>query len=604
MKASEIRLVEFLEGSKQFTVPIYQRSYNWTNTQCEQFLNDILRVAKDEKIPGHFIGSIVYIKEGLFQVAEVPQLEVIDGQQRLTTILLLLAALSRVDNVDKTGIKTSKIKNSFLFNNDESGDKRYKLVLTSSDNTIFQNVLEDCPLPENVRSNVEDNFKFFQDKLAKYADKLSLLWPGIKKLTIVDIALDSSQDNPQRIFESLNSTGLDLSQTDLIRNYVLMGRGKKRQDQIYKKYWLPMEKSFEGLTENKIFDKFVRDYLTIKTGRIPILGNIYNEFKEYARNKDIEELMSDIRSHSEIFVQLCKNKTSDPKLNRIICDMNVLGVNVAYPFLMESLIEKIDECDRIEIFSMVESYVFRRAICDIPSNSLNKTFANLTREIQNTEPYKLGEINKESYLKGAKVVFNLKKSYRIFPSDNEFKDRLVHKNVYTSKIHHYLLYKLENFERKERVNEDDYTIEHIMPQSLTPEWKEELGPEWKQIHEEYLHTIGNLTLTAYNTPLGNRPFLKKRDLEKGGFATSPIKLNESLAQLEHWNKKEIQKRADLIAEKAMKIWKFPTISEETLEKYAPFSDKYQEHMTKVLADRIDIQKIITGQREFPHQRAS
>ena len=380
VKASEIRLVEFLEGSKQFTVPIYQRSYNWTSTQCEQFLNDILRVAKDEKIPGHFIGSIVYIKEGLFQVAEVPQLEVIDGQQRLTTISLLFAALSRVDSADKTGIKTSKIKNSFLFNNDESGDKRYKLILTSSDNTIFQNILEDCPLPENIRSNVEDNFKFFQDKLAKYSDKLSLLWPGIKKLTIVDIALDSSQDNPQRIFESLNSTGLDLSQTDLIRNYVLMGRGKERQDQIYKKYWLPMEKSFEGLAENKIFDKFVRDYLTIKTGRIPTLGNIYNEFKEYARNRDIEELMFDIRFYSEIFVQLCKNKTRYPDLNRIIRDMNVLGVNVAYPFLVESLIKKIDECDLIEIFSMVESYVFRRAICDIPSNSLNKTFANLTRE--------------------------------------------------------------------------------------------------------------------------------------------------------------------------------------------------------------------------------
>ncbi len=573
MKATETPLVKFLQGTRQFIIPIYQRTYSWTEKQCEQLWDDIVQVAKNKEIPAHFIGSIVYIEKGLYQVSDVPQLLVIDGQQRLTTLSLLLAAFGKALEEKEEGdeITTKKINNYFLFNNEESGEKRYKLILTQSDKDTLINLLEGRDSPEKYSKNIINNFKYFQNQITKSGIDLGLLYQGICKLIIVDISLDSNHDNPQLIFESLNSTGLELSQADLIRNYVLMGLERK-QEEIYKNFWHPIEEGFGHSEGTEYFDRFMRDYLTIKSGQIPNIRDVYSSFKEYfaSANQSVEELISDIHYFSKFFTKLIFEKEEDPQLNKIIHDINTLKVDVAYPFLLEVYVDfnkrKINRDEALEIFSIVESYVFRRAICEIPTNSLNKTFANLASEIK-----------KEKYLESIKAAFSLKDSYRRFPTDKEFKNQFVVKNVYNTRIRKHLLDKLENYERKERVNVEDYTLEHIMPQNknLSQEWKNDLGPNWNEIQEKYLHTAGNLTLTGYNSELSDKPFLEKRNME-GGFADSPIRLNAKLAKLDIWNESEIVNRANTLSDKAILIWKYPQLSEDILAKYTEMEDEDDE----------------------------
>ena len=575
MKATETPLVKFLQGTRQFIIPIYQRTYSWTEKQCEQLWHDIIQVAQNKEIPAHFIGSIVYIEKGLYQVSDVPQLLVIDGQQRLTTLSLLLAAFGKAleDQDDNSEITTKKIKNYFLFNSEESGEKRYKLILTQSDKDTLINLLEGRNTTEKYSKNIINNFKYFQNQIAKNEIDLDLLYQGICKLIIVDISLDSNHDKPQLIFESLNSTGLELSQADLIRNYVLMGLEREKQEEIYKNHWYPIEESFGHSEGSEYFDRFMRDYLTIKSGQIPNMRDVYSSFKEYftSSNQPVDELISDIHYFSKFFTKLIFEKEQDSQLNQIIHDINTLKVDVAYPFLLEVLVDhdkgQITHEDTVEIFSMVESYVFRRAICDIPTNSLNKTFANLASEIE-----------KEKYLESIKAAFSLKDNYRRFPTDKEFKNQFVTKNVYnTTRIRKHLLDKLENHERKERVNVEDYTLEHIMPQNknLSQEWKNDLGVNWNEIHEKYLHTVGNLTLTGYNSELSDKSFLEKRNME-GGFADSPIRLNADLAKLDTWNENEIINRANILSDKSIQIWKYPQLTEEILAKYSELDDEDDE----------------------------
>lgn len=576
MKATETQLVKFLQGVKQFVIPIYQRTYSWTNSECEQLWKDILRVAQNEKIPSHFIGSVVYIEKGLFQASSVPQLLVIDGQQRLATVSLLLAAFARVlgERGDRKDITKGKISNYFLFNREESDEKRHKLILTQRDRNTLEDILEERKT-QKPSHNLASNFKFFYDKITENVVDLDQLYRGIEKLVIVDVSLDSNHDNPQLIFESLNSTGKELSQTDLIRNYILMDLEKEAQERIYKKYWFPMEERFSRSTEPGYFDRFMRDYLTIKTRNIPNIKNVYSSFKQYADERKVDDLVSDIHRYSEFFIKLAFAEEEDTKLNQVIRDINSLKVDVMYPFLLEMLVNcsdgKLSKDELTEIFRMAESYVFRRTICDIPTNTLNKTFANLESHMDN-----------KSYLESAKAVFNLFEKYRRFPNDAEFRDRLLVKNVYHMKTRKYLFDKLEEFgNRKEKVDTKNCTIEHVMPQNkdLSREWKDDLGQEWRKVHEKYLHTVGNLTLTGYNSELGDRPFLEKRDMN-GGFAKSPLWLNSDLKNLDRWNKDTIEKRTNMLAEHAAKIWKFPDMQEGVLAKYRELEDDIDEDLNE------------------------
>lgn len=563
MKAQENPFLTFLNGKKQFIIPIYQRTYSWTREQCEQLWNDIVRTATDNEATTHFVGSIVYIQHGLFMAGGVMPLLVIDGQQRLTTLSLLLIALAKAARDATTSLDMSheEIYDSYLINKHSKDEQRYKLLLTQSDKETLIALTDD---PDHAKSTLPanrllENYLYFENRLRQGLVDPFTLYVGIGRLMIVEISLNKDHDNPQLIFESLNSTGMDLSQADLIRNYVLMGLDNEEQTKLYKTYWYPMEQGFRHTDDTSQFDRFMRDYLTIKQGSIPNIDEVYANFKTYHRAKmatPIFEIVADIDHYARYFVKMAFLQEEDREIRRVLYDINTLKVDVAYPFLLEVYDDYANKLlsreDFIAILKLVESYVFRRVICGVPTNSMNKTFATLTKEI-----------DKEQYLASVQVAFLQKDSHRRFPRDEEFCAEFMVKDVYNFRSRNYLLRKLENHGSKEWANIEDYTIEHIMPQNehLSPEWQEELGPNWKEVHARYLHTIGNLTLTGYNSELSDRPFPEKRDM-KGGFAKSPIRLNESLAGTEHWNEEEIKKRAWALADLAVKVWPMPQLSSE------------------------------------------
>lgn len=582
MKASETNFLKFLQGTKQFIIPIYQRKYSWTLQQCRQLWNDIVRVAEDEETKGHFVGSIVYIEKGLYQISAVPQLLVIDGQQRITTLTLFLLALGNAieESGQKHEITKKKIMNYYLVNSEEEGELYYKLLLTHTDKDTLVSLLTDKAMPEEYAQRVYENYHFFVEMIKKSRIDLNKLYQGILKLIIVDISLDRDHDNPQLIFESLNSTGLDLSQADLIRNYVLMSLDPKEQTALYYDYWYPMEKSIGNLNDTTLFDRFMRDYLTIKTGKIPNKNNVYSAFKEYVTHQQrgtIQEIVKDIYRYFQYFVKLVFQTEEDKEINQVLQDINTLKVDVSYPFLLEVYDDYhhqlLSKSEFISVLKLVESYVFRRAICGIPTNSLNKTFATMGKEI-----------NKERYLESVLAIFLLKDTYKRFPNNEEFMSALVVKDVYHFRNRNYLLRKLENYHRKEIVDIESYTIEHIMPQNknLSPEWRQELGVNWEEIHKTYLHTLGNLTLTKYNSELSDRPFREKREIE-GGFADSPLRLNKRLRRLEVWNEQEIKERAKELAELALSVWEYPQLPEDVLAKYSN-QKKPSEIVTYTIAD--------------------
>ena len=578
MKAKETNLLKFLNAPKQFIIPVYQRTYSWKRQQCIQLWNDILRIGADDENGGHFIGSVVYIEKGIYNVTAVPELLVIDGQQRLTTLTLLVSALAKVieEQEMEIGISSRKLRNYYLFNSDEEGALQYKLQLTQGDNPTLKKILKDLDPGESPSPRLLENFKLFYDRIASGKHDLNTIYKGLQKLIIVDIALDRTHDNPQLIFESLNSTGLDLSQADLIRNYVLMGEEAKVQTQLYEDHWRPMEVRF-GYDHASLFDSFMRDYLTFKTGEIPKLNEVYDDFKKYVRQKgeelSIEDLLKEVNRYSGYYVNFALLKEPDASLLEVFQDIKTLKVDVSYPFILEAYIDYkegvLEKDDFIQILRLVESYVFRRAICGIPTNSLNKTFQTFSKNI-----------NKTDYLDSVKAEFINKTTYRRFPANSELVEELKIRDVYNFRSRGYLLDKLENYGRKERVKIDEYTIEHIMPQNknLNEDWKDALGENWELIQEKYLHTIGNLTLTGYNPELSDRSFRQKRDME-GGFKDSPIRLNRSLAEKSDWNDQAILERSEEIASKISTIWNYPDLSEEKLALYQQDEEKEEQEYT-------------------------
>lgn len=585
MEAKETNFLKFLNRPMQLSIPIYQRTYSWKIKECEQLWKDIIKAGSDKYISGHFVGSIVYVEKGLYQVSALPRLLVIDGQQRLTSLSLLLSALCNhiKDNNIQSELNPDKIVSYYLLNDKEDGEEKYKLILTQTDKIALFKILDKLDLTDEDSIRIKENYDYFLSKIQETPD-LNTLYKGISKLIIIDVSLDREKDNPQLIFESLNSTGLELTQADLVRNFILMGLEKDEQEKLYKNYWHPMEKSF-GHTENsELFDKFMRDYLTVKLNRIPNIKDIYTEFKKYSANFDTQELVKDIFEYSKYFVNIALDKEPDNEIKEIFVDINDLKVDVSYPFILsvykDYVNKKISKEDLIKILKLIESYVFRRAICGVPTNSLNKTFSTLYKQI-----------TQENYLESITALIILQDGYRRLPDNDEFKKELIIKDVYNFRNRNYLLRKIENFERKEKVDVETYTIEHIMPQNpnLSEGWKQELGENWKEIQKKYLHTIGNLTLTGYNSEYQDKLFKEKRDLKDKngtsiGFRNSPIRLNRYLENIDNWNEQKIIERADDIANIAIKIWIYPKIAQEVINKYKPEEEIEQEKPVYSLYD--------------------
>ncbi|MCQ2809495.1 DUF262 and DUF1524 domain-containing protein [Helicobacter pylori] len=571
MKADAMKLLDFIGKSqeKQFVIPIYQRVYSWEKKQCKQLWDDIIKTGGNDQIEGHFIGSIVFVHDGIY-TTNYNELLIIDGQQRLTTITLLFIALrDHLNDEDEFLEKFSrqKIQNRYLINSDEKGDKKFKLILSEPDrDTLLSLIDENKRKPSEPSSKIMENFKLFEEWIRKNTDKLETIFKGLDKLMVVEISLERGKDNPQLIFESMNSTGKDLTQTDLIRNYILMGLEPEKQKIFYKKYWRAMEEDFKQ--NETLFNRFVRHYLTIKTREIPNINKVYEAFKDYRQKKgiEIENLLKDLQKYCGYFCRIVFKKEDDKVLNKALSFLVDLKRDVIYPLLLELYSDYSDgvlsKQDFIPIIYLTESYICRRVMCGLGANGLNKIFPSFTKKI-----------NKDQYLESIKAHFlSLETTKGKFPKDSEFKNLFITIDFYHLKEKKYFLERLEKFDTEEPVNTQECTIEHIMPQTLTEEWKRDLGENFQAIHEKYLNTIGNLTLTGYNEKYSNNSFQEKRDMEKG-FKQSSLKLNQSLKDLESFGEKEIEKRANDLADWALKIWTYPKLDAETLEKYKPKKEK-------------------------------
>jgi uncharacterized protein with ParB-like and HNH nuclease domain/alkylated DNA nucleotide flippase Atl1 len=571
VKAVDANLLELLKKCTQFVVPIYQRAYSWGESECNKLWEDLVRAGARTDLAKHFTGSIVYIEKGQGTTTAAEPDLIIDGQQRITTVTLLLAALAKhldarpeKEREPVNGFAPEKIRGLYLTNVYESGEAYFKLVLSKSDKDALKSIIRNSPIPD-VESRIPKNYQLLQTKIATSGVAIKTICQGLSKLVVVDVRLTRGIDDPQLVFESMNSTGKKLSQADLIRNFVLMDLPPTQQSQMYEDYWYPIEDNFKGDNES-VFDEFVRHFLTLNTGQIPRLDDIYEAFKSYAfelqsNGTTRDALVRDLWQHAEWFGAIALGHELKRPLKALFAEIVQLRASVVYPFLLRLYKDYqagvLTEPDLRIILESVISYVFRRSVCRIPTNSLNKTFASLG-----------SAIDPNNYVESVWGRLLTLPTYKRFPTDDEFSTSLQTSDLYHFRRTPYFFRKLENHGRKEEVSTSEYTIEHIMPQNedLSEDWREALGANWQEIHKRYLHTLGNLTLTGYNPEYSDRPFSEKRDID-GGFKMSPLRLNQGLGQLHSWNSSEIEKRAKRLAVEAIKIWGRPHLSVDALAGY-------------------------------------
>ena len=566
MKAAETKVDRFFASNETaFAIPVYQRNYDWAKVQCALLFKDILQVGGDDDQSGHFIGSIVYVHDDVYSVAGLREFTIIDGQQRLTTLTLIYIAIYRyfVDAGEER--EAQRVYKTFLINEFAEDAEKLKLKPTDNNKAALTQIMD--PL-EAVKvksySRLVENFRFFQSRID--ASNVAIVLLGLSKLIFVDIALDRQKDSPQRIFESLNSTGLELSQADLIRNYILMGLPRKEQEQVFRKFWEPIEGNARNVevNESRVSD-FIRDYLTLKQKDIPNKGAVYAKFKERFPAPNSPELMDalvEIREFSNVYARLLNpDLESDAIIALELRYIRTLEINVSYPFLMPVYRDfqsgVISRDDFAAALQLLQSYVWRRAMLALPTNALNKIFMGLYERVDPAE-----------YLTSIQRALMQRGGTQRFPRDGEVLAVLKEKDIYSLKgrTRTYLFDKLENHNNREIVDVTvpGITVEHIFPQNPNPEWRKLLDEdEYAVMGEQYLNTIGNLTLSGNNGRLGNKTFVEKRDMNESGgeqgYSFSRLWLNRDLQDLEHWRVADVEARAERIAQRFLKVWPAPSI---------------------------------------------
>lgn len=567
MKGTECKFVKYMEGAdKRFVIPVYQRNYDWKTENCKQLYDDLVKIIKEHR-KSHFFGSLVsvYNPDGHNE-----EFLIIDGQQRLTTVsLLFLAMYNLIDKgiiVSETANLKQRIFEEYLVDKWKPEDTRIKLKPVKNDQKAFGKLFSDST--EHIReSNLTVNYDYFYDRIQKQEITIDQLYDAICCLEIINIRLDRD-DNPQLIFESLNSTGLDLSEGDKIRNFILMGLPPKEQEVYYEKYW----NKIEVCTKYDV-SAFIRDYLSVKQQVIPQQKKIHTNFKEFVELGKIEteSLLVEMLAYAKRYQILLDGKSGSAALDACIDRLNRLETTVTRPYFLEVLRlyseNKLTLAQVTEIFLTMENYLFRRTMCDLPTNALNKIFLMLHREIVRYDG------TEDNYVEKLKYALLSKKERARFPDDEEFKAAFAERPVYlmNSKNKIYILERFENFGTSEdkdvyrHCDDGTYSIEHIMPQHLTPVWQKELGDDYEQIHELWLHRMANLTLTAYNSKYSNSSFTEKKTMQNG-FDDSGIRMNTWIAKKDKWTLKEIEERNEHLMGRALMIWVRSTTAFKAVEK--------------------------------------
>lgn len=566
MEAKQNSVFKFMQQQDtQFIIPVYQRNYDWRNEQCQQLMNDILTVGTDETAQSHFVGSVVYLQTSI--TSNPTYLTIIDGQQRLTTLTLVWIALQRRAQEWGQERMADEINKKFLINEYQDEGAKMKLRPIKKDDHALRYLLHnDRSEWSGGFSRLIENFQFFYDSIT--IDTLQTVRKGVEKLVFIDVALERGKDDPQRIFQSLNSTGLDLSQADLIRNYVLLDLDPKEQDAIYENYWAKIEENTQERSrkESRLSD-FIRDYLTFKFRDIPNKDKVFTTFKnKYPINDKTQliALLEDLRRYSVWYGRLI-NPQAEPNeaIQEQLHLINRVSTTVAYPFLLEVYRDYNDgkgnllAADMVQVLELVQSFTFRRFLCDLPTNALNGIFATLYRDII-----------PDTYLPSLEASLVRRQGKHRFPTDDEIERQLAVKDMYNIKAHNriYFLERLENHGHRIKVQVEgnpDVTIEHIFPQRPGLEWEKELGGELEEM-KSLVNTAANLTLSAFNSSLSNRPFHEKRDMPEKGYRASPLRLDKFLAEVERWDTKAMQQRQQWIINRCKTIWSYPKVAAETI----------------------------------------
>lgn len=545
---------KIINGASQFVIPVFQRDYSWSEENCRQLWCDILSIAKDESQRHHFMGSVVYIATNDSSAGFTRWL-LIDGQQRVTTLTLLMAALRNY--IVSTGWKGSengptakKINAYFLKNTEEEGDRETKLRLRRNDDATLQSFIDNKELPEQVSTGIKENYELFYDLISDSDPEL--IYNGLNRLVVVDVALEKGVDEPQLVFESLNSTGVDLSPSDLIRNFILMRLEEKEQTRFYNEYWSKIELLFKG--SERVFDNFIRDFLALqnKSAKLERADRVYAAFRSHFASiangaEGVEKLLSNLLKQATYYAAFAVRSPASElggaftSLRRN-ADVPAITIMRLHQFYSEE--KTLSEIEFIEAVRLLESYLLRRTFTGGQSRSYGIEFAKIA--------YKIDRMRPSASLKA--IMAKLPANYA-FPTDAEFKSALLNDDIYGKRICFHFLDVLENRGSKEQTDTANYSIEHVLPQNenLGSEWRKMLGEDWKSVQKEWLHRLGNITLTGYNARYSDRPFNEKKTIE-GGFSESSVRLNKDIRDAEKWCPEEISARGERLAQRSLKLW--------------------------------------------------
>lgn len=536
VKADSIHLFDFLENGKTiFEIPVFQRNYEWDEQQCSQLFKDLTIAAEDDQ--DHFIGAIVYVAETGRKLSHIYR--IIDGQQRLMSLMLLLKSLADVNDQVRAEIQEQYLTNKYLEENNH-----LKLKPVAHDMEAFEAVMNDRLDQYNEPSKVVKNYQYFKKRIQQSEFSSTELYEALNHFNMVYIELtnDVQDENPQVIFESLNSTGVSLSASDLVRNFLLMKLDSDKQSRLYQEYWVKMERIFTTNT----FADFIRFYLTMKMHKMINRAKIYPLYKEFYHGQglDSEDALADLYRFAIFYDQLIHAETGIQELNPILRHINAMDSRVVYPYFFMMLemtsTGEVSQDDVIEVAQIMESYLFRLKVCQLPTNGLNRMVIALCDKAKAVGDYR------------ARLVSLLNAS---FPDDKKFADSLMNVNLYSlrNNLAKLALVVLEESRTKETIDFDDAQVEHIMPQRLNNDWRIEL-PNANRINEEMGGVIGNLTLTKYNQEMGNKVYSEKKEV----YQTSNVSLTREIAaEYPTWNKESIVKRTEQLAQELISIFPRP-----------------------------------------------